>query len=102
MSTHNESQYGIELTDVSKPSSLKSNERCEDSSKKTKAGGSKRKLKKLGLCLAFFTVALIVAIVIGIKIARDERYPTFDHLSYTLKNTYQGEAFFEHFDYFTG
>lgn len=48
---------------------------------------------------AIALIVLIVALYFGLK---DEAYPNYTALSYTLQDTYSGSDFFDSFDYFTG
>lgn len=47
---------------------------------------------------------VIVGITTGValKCVKDNQYPDFSALTYTLKHAYEGETFFDNFDYFTG
>lgn len=45
-------------------------------------------------------LALIIVIIFKVKAAN--RYPDYSYLDYKLVDVYQGETFFDKFDYFTG
>ncbi|KAK7534089.1 glycoside hydrolase family 16 protein [Phyllosticta citribraziliensis] len=53
---------------------------------------------------AFFGVcAIIVAIICGAYFGvRANKYPNYNKLNYTLRDTYSGSDFFDRFEYFTG
>jgi hypothetical protein len=52
-----------------------------------------------GLLIVVVVVAAVVGAVLGV---RTTRYPDYSKLAYSLQDTYQGESFFDNFDYFTG
>jgi hypothetical protein len=50
----------------------------------------------------FVAIVIIVAIVVGAyESIRANRYPDYNALKYTLKDTYSGQSFFDQFNYFT-
>ncbi|KAG8669694.1 hypothetical protein FPOAC2_09037 [Fusarium poae] len=51
--------------------------------------------------LAFF-VLLIIVIAVSVTKVKENRYPDYSPLSYSLADTYGGESFYDQFDYFTG
>lgn len=53
----------------------------------------------------FVGVLLIIGIIIGIIVgavvgSRKNRYPNYSHLTYVIEDRFEGEAFFDNFDYF--
>lgn len=57
-------------------------------------------------CLAWTTFGLfgisLLTVIIIFMIRASHPYPKYTRLDYTLVDTYQGEAFFDKFDFFTG
>ncbi|QGI80331.1 unnamed protein product [Fusarium fujikuroi] len=47
-------------------------------------------------------VIVIIIVAVAVERARKNMYPDYSPLSYTLKDTYGGESFFDQFNYFTG
>ncbi|KAJ5664942.1 Concanavalin A-like lectin/glucanase subgroup [Penicillium maclennaniae] len=47
------------------------------------------------------TIVIILVIVVPIEVVRANRYPDYSPLNYTLKDSYAGPSFFDHFNYFT-
>ncbi|KAM5374913.1 hypothetical protein ACJZ2D_006257 [Fusarium nematophilum] len=47
-------------------------------------------------------ILLVIVIAVAVTEVRKNRYPDYSTLSYSLKDTYEGESFFDQFDYFTG
>lgn len=55
------------------------------------------------LCVAAAIVCIIVGIIVGAVIGtRENAYPDYSPLNYSLQDTYSGTGFFDNFDYFTG
>lgn len=46
-------------------------------------------------------IILIVVIVVPVEVAKENAYPSYTSINYTLADTYSGESFFDEFDYFT-
>lgn len=46
-------------------------------------------------------VILIVIIVAPVEVAKENAYPSYTAINYTLSDTYSGSEFFDNFDYFT-
>lgn len=44
---------------------------------------------------------LVVIIVVPVEVAKENAYPNYNALNYTLSETYSGEDFFDNFEYFT-
>ncbi|KAH8591483.1 glycoside hydrolase family 16 protein [Bisporella sp. PMI_857] len=59
---------------------------------------------KKWVILAAGIVVLIVVLIVGIVLGtrKNNSYPNYTALSYTLVDTYSEETFFDNFDYFTG
>ncbi|KEY73339.1 hypothetical protein S7711_01453 [Stachybotrys chartarum IBT 7711] len=53
---------------------------------------------------AVIVVFLILVVVIPVAVTQTQNsaYPNYSEVSYTLRETYEGENFFDQFDYFTG
>ncbi|RGP79954.1 hypothetical protein FLONG3_1898 [Fusarium longipes] len=49
-----------------------------------------------------FVVVLIIVIAVSVTKVKENRYPNYSPLSYSLADTYEGESFFDQFNYFTG
>ncbi|KAF4466318.1 endo-13(4)-beta-glucanase [Fusarium albosuccineum] len=47
-------------------------------------------------------ILLVIVIAVAVTQVRANRYPDYSVLSYSLKDTYDGETFFDQFNYFTG
>ncbi|KAI1625437.1 endo-1,3(4)-beta-glucanase [Exophiala viscosa] len=49
-------------------------------------------------------IAAIIAIVVAVAVVvtRENRYPNYSELNYSLVDTYSGTSFFDNFDYYTG
>lgn len=59
--------------------------------------------KKIWISIAAGVVVVIVAVVVGAVLGvRNDAYPSYSPLSYSLEDTYSGANFFDNFDYFTG
>lgn len=54
-----------------------------------------------GLVVAI-VLCLIIIVVVAVTQVRKNRYPDYTTLSYSLSDTYEGEKFFDEFNYFTG
>jgi hypothetical protein len=54
-----------------------------------------------GIVTLIVVLAIIVGAVVGVN-AKKNAYPNYSELSYSLAETYEGEQFFDKFDYFTG
>lgn len=46
-------------------------------------------------------VGLILIIVVPVEVAKENAYPSYTSINYTLADTYSGTDFFDNFDYFT-
>lgn len=44
---------------------------------------------------------LIIVIVVPVEVAKENAYPDYTAINYTLTDTYSGSDFFDNFDYFT-
>lgn len=78
-----------------------------DSLGKTVPEGSKwnpKNWSKITILAVIAAVAVIIAgIIVGAVIGtRENAYPDYSALTYTLEDTYSGTGFFDNFDYFTG
>ncbi|RDW95161.1 hypothetical protein BP5796_00924 [Coleophoma crateriformis] len=60
---------------------------------------SKKSFLLAGLALA---VIIIIVVVVAVEVEKNNRYPAYSALSYSLTDTYSGTSFFDSFDYFTG
>ncbi|UZP42118.1 hypothetical protein NXS19_009934 [Fusarium pseudograminearum] len=49
-----------------------------------------------------FVVVLIIVIAVSVTKVKENRYPDYSPLSYSLADTYGGESFYDQFNYFTG
>lgn len=58
--------------------------------------------KKWAIIAITFLVVIIAIIVGAVLGVRANAYPDYTALSYSLKDTYEGESFFDNFNYFTG
>ncbi|EHY61114.1 putative glycosidase C21B10.07 [Exophiala dermatitidis] len=47
-------------------------------------------------------IVIVIAIVVPVVVSRNNRYPNYSSLNYSLVATYSGTSFFDNFDYFTG
>ncbi|PHH60912.1 hypothetical protein CDD81_1023 [Ophiocordyceps australis] len=55
------------------------------------------------VCAAMGFILIILAIVLASALTKDNTpklYPDYAHIPYTLRETYEGETFFDHFNYF--
>lgn len=59
----------------------------------------KRTWAGIGVTVILLIVVIVVAAVVG---TRNNAYPSYSALNYTLVDDYSGTRFFENFDYFTG
>ncbi|CAG8981220.1 hypothetical protein HYALB_00012549 [Hymenoscyphus albidus] len=55
----------------------------------------------IGIFIAF-VIIVIVVVVPSVVVTRNNRYPDYTRLNYTLTDTYSGENFFDNFNYFPG
>lgn len=46
-------------------------------------------------------VILIIVIVVPVEVTKENAYPSYTAINYTLSDTYSGSEFFSNFDYFT-
>lgn len=44
---------------------------------------------------------LIIVIVVPVEEAKENAYPSYSYVNYTLADTYEGEDFFDLFNYYT-
>ncbi|ORY71581.1 concanavalin A-like lectin/glucanase domain-containing protein [Pseudomassariella vexata] len=59
--------------------------------------------KRTWAIIATVLIAIIIAAVVaGVLVSKANRYPDYSKLSYSLKDTYSGETFFDQFDYYEG
>ncbi|KAF2104357.1 glycoside hydrolase family 16 protein [Rhizodiscina lignyota] len=59
--------------------------------------------KKTWIGVVLGAVVLIVVIIVGAVVGvRNNAYPSYSRLNYTLEDDYSGSTFFDNFDYFTG
>ena len=56
------------------------------------------------LCLAIILpIAVLIAVVVGgVEGAKSSSYPNYSSLTYSIADRYEGQDFFNNFDYFTG
>ncbi len=47
-------------------------------------------------------IIVIIVIVVAVVVTRENRYPDYSTLNYSLVDTFSGSSFFDNFDYFTG
>ncbi|CAM1508179.1 Fc.00g050270.m01.CDS01 [Cosmosporella sp. VM-42] len=52
--------------------------------------------------VAAIIIVIIIIIAVAVTQSKNNSYPDYTELSYSLKDTYSGESFFDQFDYFTG
>ncbi|KAF4983183.1 hypothetical protein FZEAL_1340 [Fusarium zealandicum] len=52
--------------------------------------------------VASIVLLLVIVIAVAVIQVRNNRYPDYSKVSYSLKDTYEGETFFDKFNYFTG
>lgn len=58
--------------------------------------------KKTWMIIGGVAVAVVViVIVVPVEVAKENAYPDYTALNYTLADTYSGESFFDYFDYYT-
>lgn len=58
--------------------------------------------KKTWMIIGGVAVAiLVIIIVVPVEVAKENAYPNYNALNYTLSETYSGENFFDNFEYFT-
>lgn len=58
--------------------------------------------KKTWIIIGAVAVAVVViVIVVPVEVAKENAYPDYSAINYTLADTYSGESFFDYFDYFT-
>ncbi|KAF4120578.1 Glycosyl hydrolases family 16 [Geosmithia morbida] len=51
---------------------------------------------------AIVVIVIVIAVAVGVTQSKKDAYPNYTELSYSLKDTFEGENFFDNFDYFTG
>lgn len=58
--------------------------------------------KKTWMIIGAVGVAiLVIVIVVPVEVAKENAYPNYSAINYTLTDTYSGESFFDYFEYFT-
>lgn len=58
--------------------------------------------KKTWMIIGAVGVAiLVIVIVVPVEVAKENAYPDYSAINYTLTDTYSGESFFDYFEYFT-
>ncbi|KAM3469054.1 hypothetical protein MY5147_007353 [Beauveria neobassiana] len=45
-------------------------------------------------------IVIVIAVAVGVTVSKNNAYPAYKELSYTLQDTYSGENFFSQFNYF--
>ncbi|KAF5689390.1 endo-1,3(4)-beta-glucanase [Fusarium denticulatum] len=59
--------------------------------------------KRIWVAIIIVIIVIVIIIVaVAVERARKNMYPDYTPLSYSLKDTYGGESFFDQFSYFTG
>ncbi|KAI9822580.1 MAG: hypothetical protein M1827_000299 [Pycnora praestabilis] len=59
--------------------------------------------RKMWIYVAVGIIILLVAVIVGaVEGTKDNAYPDYSKLDYSLQDTYSGSSFFDNFDYFTG
>jgi len=59
--------------------------------------------KRAWAIVTLLAVLVIVAVIVGaVEGTKQDAYPTYTQLNYSLRDTFQGSNFFDNFDYFTG
>jgi len=58
--------------------------------------------KKFATAGAIVAIVIIVVVVAVVEVMKNNRYPDYSKLNYSLVDTYSGTDFFDNFDYFTG
>lgn len=57
---------------------------------------------KLALSTSIILIAIVIGVAVGVTQAhKANAYPDYSYLQYSLQDAYQGENFFDNFDYFT-
>ncbi|KAB8303180.1 hypothetical protein EYC80_004627 [Monilinia laxa] len=56
--------------------------------------------KRLAIVGAGLIVLIIVVVVVPVEVSKNNAYPNYSPLNYSLKDTYSGTDFFDNFDYF--
>ncbi|KAK1243787.1 hypothetical protein MKX08_001925 [Trichoderma sp. CBMAI-0020] len=51
---------------------------------------------------AVVVIAIVIGVAVGVTQGKKSSYPDYSQLTYTLKDTFQGESFFDNFNYYTG
>ncbi|KAL7823965.1 family 16 glycoside hydrolase [Trichoderma gracile] len=51
---------------------------------------------------AVVVIAIVIGVAVGVTQGKKNSYPDYSQLTYTLKDTFQGENFFDNFNYFEG
>ncbi|PTB78443.1 glycoside hydrolase family 16 protein [Trichoderma longibrachiatum ATCC 18648] len=51
---------------------------------------------------AVVIIAIVIGVAVGVTQGKKKSYPDYSQLTYTLKDTFQGENFFDNFNYYTG
>lgn len=103
MSNLNRLPHNTKLTEFSSSFSLKAANENEDKDRKlTKRQWLGQKFQSLVPWLIALSIVVAVVAALAVKCARDSQYPDYTHLNYTLKHAYEGETFFDNFNYFTG
>ena len=104
MSNHNRPQHATKLRTFSRPSSLKSDDEsnAEEQIEETNSQWFRRKFVAVIPWLVAMLVIVGITTGVALKCVKDNEYPDYSALSYTLKHAYEGVTFFDNFDYFTG
>ncbi|KIW59157.1 hypothetical protein PV05_03630 [Exophiala xenobiotica] len=69
----------------------------------TSRGNPKNWSRKCWIILAVCVIIIvIIVIVVAVVVTRENRYPDYSTLNYSLVDTFSGSSFFDNFDYFTG
>lgn len=61
-------------------------------------GLSKKTLMIIG---GVAVAVIIIVIVVPVEVTKENAYPSYTAVNYSLTDTYSGESFFDYFDYFT-
>ncbi|KAE9364550.1 glycoside hydrolase family 16 protein [Stipitochalara longipes BDJ] len=52
--------------------------------------------------VAVVVLIIVIIIIVAVEVTKNNAYPDYTQLSYSLAETYSGSSFFDNFDYFTG
>jgi hypothetical protein len=61
-----------------------------------------RKVWIIVVVIAVIVIAIVIAVPVVVTKTSKNSYPDYTEVAYALSETYEGEAFFDTFDYFTG